>query len=70
MKISEYIKALQDIQDAHGDLEVERDVGYGRQEALKPSLAFAAILTGRQRNPRFWFAYDPETLRGGKLVRV
>lgn len=70
MKISEYIKELERVMANVGDVDVQTDDSWGRNEAPQPTVAYVRILTGRQHKPRFWGAYDPENTKGATVCRV
>ena len=74
MRLSEYIKALQDIEAAEGDLEVNtHSCGGERVAARTPIVAHKRILQGREKLARFAmpgpFGDAPE-LVGEKVVQV
>ena len=73
MKISEYIQHLNDIAEAHGDLEVE-SLSYHyeeRQPARPPRVGFRKVLGKRERKEKFFVErLDRESERGEKVVRI
>jgi hypothetical protein len=71
MKISEYIKVLENIKTEHGDLEVDYYYFGRRKEANAPEIAFRKILKGRERTPDYWDKYSGnEDRKGEKVVRI
>lgn len=60
MKVSEFIKRLQEFQQEHGDLEVETHSYIGRVIHKGPSLAHRKVLRGRESRPEFAGSYEPE----------
>ena len=71
MKVSKYIKILQELQNEYGDLEVETySVAGDRQPAREPQSAFHLILRGRQSKPRFWSSWDHQNLQGERVIYV
>lgn len=70
MKISEYIAELEKVMEEVGDVEVQKDEGFGRRDARKPSVAYALILKGREHKLRFWNKYEGEDRKGGVVCRI
>lgn len=68
MKISEYIRRLEEVQAEIGDVEVQKDDLAGRVEAPAPKSAYALILKGRESRNRFW--YGEAGRKGGAVCRV
>jgi hypothetical protein len=54
MKISTLIVLLQEMQEVHGDLDVETMVGGRRCTLKEPKLAYRYILKPRESAHRFW----------------
>ena len=72
MKISEYVRHLEEIQADFGDLEVETvNFNFDRVSARKPTIDHMAILFGRESKPRVasWFKYSPDyEQRKGEMI--
>jgi hypothetical protein len=71
MKISEYIKSLEEQLAFHGDLEVETYAAAGhRVEAPPPTIGYRLILTNREWKARFWEQWEGEERKGEKVLRI
>lgn len=73
MRISDFIFALEQIQDEHGDLEVETyDYNHVRVLATPPCVDYRAIFDGREEVPRFASSFLGDKLSrvGGKVCRL
>jgi hypothetical protein len=71
MKISEYIMALRDVQDEHGDLEVTHTSldGHVRPAPL-PKVNHILILTEKQHKTKYWTSHHPIERRGSLVVEA
>lgn len=76
MKISEYIRALEELQAKHGDLEVHTMSTSvpGKRVPSKPRVANAYLYWGEELNenlkPKFLHPQDSAQRIGEKLIRV
>ena len=70
MKISEYIRHLENVMSEIGDVEVQSNGYDGRHNACQPCVAFALILRGRESRPRFWSKYEGEERKGEAVCKV
>lgn len=68
MRISEYISAMQRIQDTQGDLEVEISGYSGRQSAAPPRVAYRKVLSKRESRPEFGTYGAPNC--GDKVCKI
>jgi hypothetical protein len=70
MKISTLIELLQEMQEVHGDLDVETMAGGRRCTLKEPKLAYRYILKPRESAHRFWSNYDPVERLGDPVCRI
>lgn len=80
MRVSEYIKELQRLLEAHGDLEVEKWMpATGRIAAKPPTLAYrikaqdgprGGTTSAREGVQAFWHPTDHVRLKGDEVIRV
>lgn len=73
MKLSEYIKFLQDLKDEKGDLEVFKYGPSGVKEVGAPSLKHLKILSKRESRQEYWETWrsncTPEN-KGEQVVSI
>jgi len=71
VKISEYIKKLEEIQKTDGDLDVFTYSNIGRHEPSEPKVSYALILNKRQSRPEFYESYlKDESKKGEKVCQI
>ena len=71
MKISEYIKKLEEQLAFHGDLEVETySPDCRRVGAPCPRISYKKIHNNREWKPRFWAQWDGEEWKGEKVLCI
>lgn len=70
MKLSEYIKQLQEILDKEGDLTVKALGFNGVFDKSKPHTRNMKLLKPRERRPCYWEKWDGEYRKGEKVVAV
>lgn len=69
MKISEYIKKLEEIKTKIGDVEVEKEnCVFDRITAYSPEISYRKILNRRESKPRFWCSYAYKEEEKGEIV--
>lgn len=71
MKISEYIKHLQELQEKHGDLEVYFFHLSGRYiPANPPKFMHLKLLEGKEQKVREWHSWDKPELKGKPVINI
>lgn len=70
MKISDYIKILQDIQEKHGDIPVYRHGGSGVHEAPEPEQKYLRILNKRESRQDYWEKWSSRSTEENKGEKV
>jgi hypothetical protein len=71
MKITEFIKALEEIKEKHGNIEVETYTLDGRVTHRGPKLAFRRIVRVPFPRPDFWLSHKHDgSQRGAPVCRV
>jgi hypothetical protein len=71
MKVSEYIKLLEELKDKNGDLEVyEFHLSGTYRVAMKPTIMALRLRQGREIKIKRWESYHPPELKGENVIEV